>query len=134
MWKKSGSQNRNVQQAPPRDWLLLLGRIGLDIGKLGRFQLRVLARAAVKHQPRHNPDDIEQAGDDEGAAPSHRQRNHRHDHWRDDRAHVGPGIEDADGKRPLAAGEPIARRGERRRVRAGFAERENDAHERETAR
>jgi len=115
------------KQRGPFDGALFFDRVGFDPGQFLRAQALFLARAAVETEPGGQPDHAQQAGEDEGPAPAHGDGDDRHDQRSQDRADIGPGIEDTDSERPFLLGEPFIGCGDRGGEGTRFAQRERDA-------
>ena len=117
------------EQRRPPDRPLFLDGIGFDPGQFLRRQPLLLARAAVETEPRRQPHHRQQPGQNEGPAPAQRHRDDRHHQRRQDRADIGPGVEDADGQGAFLLGEPFVGRGDRSGKSPRLADRQRNARQ-----
>src|SRR6185369_59730 len=83
-------------------------------------------RTSIKQQPRYEPDETDRARGDECGAPTPRDRDHRHDERRYERADVRAGVKDSSRERAFFLREPFSNSLDRRRKVSRLTETEQE--------
>src|SRR5579872_4048114 len=97
-------------QLLPRYFPQGLGGIAINIGQFAWGEPRMLFWAAINHQPRQQPAGAEKAGKQKCPSPAQVNVNPGDSKRRQDRSHVGAGVEQAGGESTLLAGKPFGNR------------------------
>ena len=106
---------------------LIGGLTGLDQGTFFGGEAGVFAGAAVKPEPRDQPEEAGRAGDDEGGLPTVPRSEADDEDGREGGADGGPERVNADGETTFLGGEPLGNRLGRGGPVARFAEAEEEA-------